>query len=137
MRWVYNAAQDDAGNGTVPTWWSSFFFGTNNVSASDDADGDGYSNYAEYVFGTDPTNAASQLDFTVTSVPGNLVSVKFSPYQGGRTYQLLTSTDLANPEWLALTNQPSVDTNGIGSFTVPRPPTTNFSFYRLSATITP
>jgi hypothetical protein len=137
MRWDYSVSQDNPGNGIVPQWWSSFFFGTNNVSGSDDSDGDGYSNYAEYVFGTDPTDPASHLNFTVTPISGNMLSVKFSPYQGGRAYQLMTSSDLTNPAWLALTNQPTVDTNGIGTFTVPRPPSPNFSFYRLSATITP
>ncbi len=137
MRWDYTVSQDNSGNGSTPQWWSSFFFGTNNVTGSDDSDGDGYSNYAEYVFGTDPTDPASQLNFTVTPIAGNKISVAFSPYQGGRAYQLLTSSDLTNPNWLALTNQPTVDTNGIGTFTVPRSGSANSSFYRLSGTITP
>jgi uncharacterized repeat protein (TIGR01451 family) len=136
MRWVYNSAQDNPGNGNVPAWWSTFFFGTNNVPASDDSDGDGYSNYAEYIFGTDPTNAASSLNFTVTPVAGNMVSVKFSPYQGGRSYHLQISTNLEDSLWLSLTNVPAVDTNGIGSFTVPQP-SPDMNFYRLSATLTP
>jgi len=134
MQWVYDTAQDNATNGTIPAWWTSFFFGTNNVSASADEDGDGYSNYAEYVFGTDPTNAASALSFTVTAKAGTAVSVKFAPYQGGRVYQLLSSTDLTNPQWLTLTNVPTVDTNGNGVFTVTQP-VTSPSFFRLSATL--
>jgi hypothetical protein len=51
-------------------------------------DGDGYSNYAEYVLGTDPTDAASYLSFAVTPVSSNVLSVTFSPCQGGRDYQL-------------------------------------------------
>ncbi|HUD45605.1 MAG TPA: hypothetical protein VMR33_02190 [Candidatus Baltobacteraceae bacterium] len=136
MRWVYDAAQDIPTNGTLPAWWSTFYFGTNIVNGSADADGDGYSNYAEYVFGTDPTNALSKLIFTVAPLPGNMVSVSFSPYQGGRVYQLLSSPTLDNPQWLTLTNVPSVNTNGYGVFTLQKPSPTA-SFYRLSATLSP
>ncbi len=136
MRWVYDAAQDNPGSGAVPAWWSSFYFGTNNVSGSADSDGDGYSNYAEYVFGTDPTDPSSKLVFAVTPLAGNMVSVNFSPYQGGRAYQLLTTTNLADPQWLTLTNTATVDTNGNGVFSV-TPPNPGGSFYRLSATLSP
>jgi hypothetical protein len=136
MRWIYDDAQDNPTNGTLPAWWSTFFFGTNNVSGSADEDGDGYSNFAEYVFGTDPTNAASALVFTVAPLAGNMVSVKFSPYQGGRVYQLLSTTNLDNPQWLTLTNVPTVDTNGNGVFTVAQP-NPSAGFYQLSATLSP
>jgi uncharacterized repeat protein (TIGR01451 family) len=137
MQWVYDVAQDSPTNGTVPAWWANFYFGTNNnASGSADPDGDGYSNFAEYVFGTDPTDPTSRLNFNVTPLAGNRVSVSFSPYQGGRTYQLLTATDLSNPQWMALTNTPTVDANGNGVFTVTQPGAAN-AYYRLSATLAP
>ena len=133
MMWVYSAGQDST-PGVLPGWWTTFYFGTNVPSASADPDGDGYSNYAEYVFGTDPTNAASKLSFTVAPLTGNTVSVSFSPYQGGRDYQLLSTANLANPQWTALTNTPTVDSNGNGVFTVTG---TNVvgTFYRLAASV--
>jgi len=136
MRWVYDVAQDSPTNGAIPAWWTSFYFGTNNVSGSADADGDGYSNFAEFVFGTDPTDASSKLVFTVKPLAGNMVSVNFSPYQGGRVYQLLSSTNLLNPQWLTLTNVATVDTNGNGVFTLTQPSATA-GFYRLSAALSP
>ncbi len=136
MRWVYNAAQDNPTNGAIPAWWASFYFGTNNVSGSADTDGDGYSNFAEYVFGTDPTDPTSKLNFTVSPLAGNMVSVKFSPYQGGRVYQLLSNTNLLNPQWLALTNTATVDTNGNGVFILTQPDP-DAGYYRLSATLSP
>lgn len=136
MRWVYDPAQDDPTNGNVPAWWATFYFETNNVSGSADEDGDGYSNFAEYVFGTDPTDPASKLSFTVSPQADDMVSVNFSPYQGGRVYQLLSSTNLINPQWLALTNTATVDTNGNGVFIVTQP-NPAASFYRLSATLSP
>jgi len=139
MMWVYNASQDYSSNGVVPAWWANFYFGTNvngSVSGSADPDGDGYSNYAEYVFGTDPTDATSHLNFTVSPVSSNAVAVTFSPCQSGRAYQLEASTNLASPLWTTLTNGLTQNTNGSGTFTVTQ---TNAAaaFYRLSAQIIP
>ncbi len=72
----------------------------------------------------------------MTPLAGNMVSVNFSPYQGGRAYQLLTTTNLADPQWLTLTNTATVDTNGNGVFSVTQP-NPGGSFYRLSATLSP
>jgi hypothetical protein len=62
--------------------------------------------------------------------------VTFSPWQGGRAYQLQAAADLADPVWTTLTNGYTVGTNGSGVFTVTQ---TNSiaSFYRLSAQIIP
>jgi len=139
MMWVYIAAQDYPTNGSVPAWWANFYFGTNvngYVSGSADANGDGYSNYADYVFGTDPTDAGSRLSFTVTPVSSNVLSVTFSPWQGGRAYELQAAADLANPVWITLTNGYTVGTNGSGAFTVTQTNSSG-SFYRLSAQIIP
>jgi uncharacterized repeat protein (TIGR01451 family) len=139
-RWVYDFGQDNAAAGTVPAWWANFFFGTNASNpaisgASADPDGDGYSNYAEYVLGTDPTSASSHLQFQVTPGPSTNVTVTFAPYQGGRVYQLQSSSTLANPAWVTLTNTPSVNTNnGCGVFTVGQTPGATV-FYRLSANL--
>jgi len=139
MKWVYITAQDDSGNGKVPAWWANFYFGTNANGYADgsaDADGDGYSNFAEYVLGTDPTDATSHLNFTASLVSSNVTAVNFTPWQGGRSYQLQTSVDLINPVWITLTNNYTVGENGSGNFIL----TTDGSsgpFYRLSAGIAP
>jgi uncharacterized repeat protein (TIGR01451 family) len=137
MMWMYDPAQDNPTNGSVPGWWANYYFGAGaNVSGSADADGDGYSNYAEYVFGTNPTDASSHLNFSVTPETGNAVSVTFSPWQGGRAYQLQTATDLSTGAWVTLTNTASVNANGDGVFTVAQPNSAG-SFYRLSAQVLP
>jgi uncharacterized repeat protein (TIGR01451 family) len=139
MMWSYVAAQDYPTNGVVPAWWANFYFGANangSVSGSADPDGDGYDNYAEYVFGTDPTDAASHLNFSVAAGPGNSVIVTFSPCQGGRAYELEAVTNLANPAWITLTNGFTVTTNGAGVFTV-QPGNASGVIYRLSAQVIP
>jgi hypothetical protein len=136
MRWVYDPAQDNTTGDALPAWWSSFYFGTNVVSGSADSDGDGYSNYAEYVFGTDPTDPDSHLVFTVEASAGDAVTVKFLPYEDGRIYQLLSTTNLNNPQWLALTNVATVDTNGNGVFTVTHA-APGYALYILSAAVAP
>ncbi len=141
-RWVYEAGQDIAAGGTVPAWWANFYFGANAgnpaiAGPSADPDGDGYSNYAEYVLGTDPTSASSHLQFQVTPGPSTNVTVTFAPYQGGRVYQLQSSSTLANPSWGTLTNAPALNTNnGSGFFTVGQTPGATV-FYRLSASMAP
>jgi hypothetical protein len=137
MQWVYDPTQDYPTNGSVPAWWANFYFGTNaSVSGSADPNGDGYSNYADYVFGADPTNPSSFLNFSVSSGPGGLVTVTFSPWQGGRTYALQCTADLSSGAWFTLTNTVTVNTNGDGVFTVTQPNPSS-AFYRLSAQIPP
>jgi uncharacterized repeat protein (TIGR01451 family) len=116
VRWSYNLSQDTPTNGSVPIWWSDFYFG-GSASGSADADRDGYSNYDEYVLGTDPTSASSTLQFCVTPGPATN-TVAFSPWQGGRLYQLLSSTNLA-AGWQTLTNAPVETVNGGGVFSIP------------------
>ena len=135
MMWVYDPAQDHTAVGTVPGWWANYFFGLGAVvDGSADPDGDGYSNYAEYVFGTNPLDPTSYLRFSVIPGPDGVVSVTFSPFQGGRAYQLQTATDLSTGTWATVTNSVSVNTNGNGVFTLTQPNASG-SFYRLSAQV--
>jgi len=43
----------------LPTWWQLFYFGHANVDPDHDADGDGFTNYEEYLFATDPMDSDS------------------------------------------------------------------------------
>ena len=136
VRWVYDPSQDSPTNGSVPAWWATYFFGPNaSVSGSADSDGDGYSNYAEFVFGTDPTNPSSHLNFAVT-FSNSVVTATFTPWQGGRAYELQSAADLSAGVWVTLTNSVTVDTNGNGVFTVTQP-NAAASFYRIAAQIIP
>jgi len=141
-RWVYDVSQDNPASGSLPAWWANFYFGGNATNAaiggaSADPDGDGYSNYEEYVLGTDPTSSSSHLQFVVAPGPSTNVTVTFAPCQGGRVYQLQSSSTLENPVWVTLTNTPAVNTNdGSGIFTVGQTPGATV-FYRLAASLAP
>ena len=133
-RWVYELSQDSSTNGTVPAWWADFYF-NGNVSGAADPFGVGYSNFAEYVLGADPTSKSGQLLFTVAPGPSTNTTVSFAPFQGGRIYQIQCATNLVNPAWVTLTNQPAQNPNdGSGFFTVGRSPG-KVVFYRLAVSL--
>jgi uncharacterized repeat protein (TIGR01451 family) len=132
VKFSYNLGQDKLSNGSIPGWWLQYFFGTNNVAAAADSDGDGYSNYTEYVLGTTPNDPASHLAFSVQNGT-NGVTIAFAPYQGGRVYQLQYRADL-NSAWVTLAATPSVGANGVGTFTV-APNLTGF--FRLQVSVAP
>jgi subtilisin family serine protease len=52
------AAQDSDGDG-VPDWWESLYFNHLSYDGSDDPDGDGFSNAAEFADRADPTDGLS------------------------------------------------------------------------------
>ncbi len=134
MRWSYLTSQDIPTDGTVPGWWSGYYFG-GNVNAALDPDGDGYSTYAEYVLGTDPTNFLSRLTMNIQRTPSGLLAT-FAPCQGGRTYELLVATNLSASIWGTLSLSPA-QAGGQGSFSITNSGSLGPRFYRLSVHLTP
>ncbi len=126
--------QDSDGDG-IPDWWMMKYFGHATASAADnsrpqdDADGDGFSNLAEYLTGSDPTDPQSCLRLEISSFisdPPNLTMTW--PAVPGKTYQLQFKTNLNDPSWQVvgdLVAHPGV------SATVPVTPPTGY--YRIVA----
>jgi hypothetical protein len=88
---------------TSDDWKIAFFGSVTNASAADnaDADGDGALNWQEYLAGTNPTNAASCLQFTSAAFSGasvNGVAINWLTAPG-RTYVLESSPTLENAAW--------------------------------------
>jgi hypothetical protein len=69
-----------------------------NAAPGADPDGDGFNNYAEFISGTNPTNALSLLKVqsVSTSVSGTLVTWQGST---GKHYQLMSRTNVASGTW--------------------------------------
>lgn len=93
----------DANHNGISDAWENYYFGAaeTNRTQFTDSDGDGMSDYAEFIAGTDPTNAASKFIFLPTPMPTNqVVQLKWSAIPG-RQYQLENSSNLVN--WMPLT----------------------------------
>jgi hypothetical protein len=103
--------------------WEKYYFGsvTTNRTRLTDTDGDGMTDYQEFIAGTDPTNAASKLIFLSASVQTNsAVEFKWSAVPG-RSYQVFGSTDLVSwapvSDWMQATVSPMsfIATNAAGA----------------------
>jgi len=103
---------DADGDGMADVWETQYFGDTNavNGAAGIDRDGDGYSNLAEYILGTDPTQASSVFKVLVTLSGGRAV-VSFTTieasgaaYSGkNRYYDLQSTANLLTGPWVNVT----------------------------------
>ena len=119
----------------LPIAWELTYFGHTGVDSNADPDGDGMSNYQEYVAGTDPTSANSDLYISAiaeASGPTVTLTWKSTPT---RLYYILRTSSLAIPVW---------EDSGLGLISPNPGSTTTRSFtdttghyYRIKAVIPP
>lgn len=93
---------DSDGDG-LPDDWENFHFGSLINTATNDVDGDGFNNLAEYQAGTVPAASADSLRLLTIERTGNVADIHFASAPG-RQYTVLWSDDLQN--WQAVTNPP-------------------------------
>ncbi len=91
---------DSHSNG-IPDWWAWQYFGTLDVSPTNDPDEDDYNNGDEYVALTDPTNALSHFPYLLVSAVTNLsgelaLQLEINPTSPQRVYDLFWATNLMN-----------------------------------------
>lgn len=85
----------------LPDDWENFYFGNLSQGANDDPDGDGASNLAEYLAGTNPNEAASVLRIVSIEAAPGVTSLRFQ-FAASRRYTLEYSGDLQR--WSAVTD---------------------------------
>ena len=121
-------------------------FGGKEYDPFADYDGDGRSNYAEYLAGTNPFDASDRLEVRSIAVAEGKAALSFE-YVGGHVYGVRAAKDLSNPEWLAQkvrTSEegaeleqvvPSADPDGAGEATIWMTPAADATqgFYVLEA----
>ena len=114
--------------------WSTQYLLTQGPDGDDD--GDGNSNYFEFVAGLVPTDASSVFKTAASSVPGQLNQLKIviSPIIGGRTYTVKSSTALNPANWIPLSN-PTVSDDGNERTVIDTAATEERKFYRIEINI--
>ncbi|HXJ59589.1 MAG TPA: thrombospondin type 3 repeat-containing protein [Verrucomicrobiae bacterium] len=134
---VLNVGNDDfaryAGDGLNDAW-QVLHFGEDNPSAlaSADPDGDGYSNAAEYVTGTDPAdpNSHFRLRLLPFDTPGSPLRIGISPWRADRTYVVEKREQLDSGEFVPLT-QSDVALDSFERIVTDLTATNRTSFYRV------
>lgn len=91
----------DADGDSLPDWWERWHHGDlAAVSATNDVDGDGLTEIAEYGANSDPGDAASRLELRAVDVPGDgSVGFDVTVYPG-RLYRLHYADVVAPTGWL-------------------------------------
>ena len=99
--WFLLEADNDF-DGMPNTYENAHGLDPNNAAdASQDADGDGLTNFQEYLAGTNPQDAKSNLRITAFSRSGASALVNFFVVTG-KTYQLEYKNSLSDPSWTSI-----------------------------------
>lgn len=94
------AVTDDNFDGLDDAFQRAYFpvFTAPAAAPGTDFDGDTFNNYAEYIAGSNPTNAASYLKIQSVTTAGNGTTVRW-PSAAGKRYQVSFRTNLFNAPW--------------------------------------
>lgn len=109
---------------------------TNGLSLrTDDADGDGFNNLQEFLFGTTPVSANGAL--VTPTASGDKLVLRWLQRESGATYTLKRSATLTTESWVPAVQIPILDPDQTGAptdydcFTVTLPTTGGAQFFRI------
>jgi Glycosyl hydrolases family 28/Bacterial TSP3 repeat len=123
---------DSDGDGLPDDWEQQYFGSATGADPNADTDGDGVSNYAEFVAGTNPLDPSDHLAPTSVSFDGTTVTLTFRTVPLKR-YQLQYTDDLAGGIWTNLGNIRAADSNSL--VVTDTPGAVVRRFYRLQVLI--
>jgi len=124
---ILTVLADSNGNGIPDVWESTYFGSPTGADRDADSDGDGLSNRAEYLAGTDPTNKLSYLKVEQISPTGGAL-ITFQAVSN-RTYTVEYKDGLDAPAWARLTDVVARKVDWTATATDPAPGTNRY--YRL------
>jgi hypothetical protein len=110
-------ALPDSDNDGLPDDWESTYFPGTGADPNADSDGDGMSNLAEYLAGTDPTNKASNLRVDLETLPN--AAVIHVGALANKTYTVQYTDSLESGFWQRLGDIPAYTTNHMESLVDP------------------
>ena len=94
-------APSAVGTNGLPIAWMLTYFGTTNVNADADPDGDGVPNMQEYLAGTNPNDGSDRLAITAfAAAPGGTLTTLTWKSSLTRCYFLEKNLDLTTSLWL-------------------------------------
>lgn len=94
------------GDGIPDTWAYQYSGNATGVVASADSDDDGYTNYQEYMFGTNPTNAQSRFEFSCSAPADKNYAGLYFTTATERDYTIEYRTSLTDGSWKPLFTMP-------------------------------
>jgi hypothetical protein len=128
---VLTVLADHDRDGMADVWETAHGFSTNNAAdALMDADGDGMTNLAEFIAGTDPTDPRSYLQVERPQ-PGPPFTLSFQAISN-RAYSVQFTEILPAAGWNDLTNLPGRATNHVERVIDPKPGAVRFYRLRVS-----
>lgn len=123
----------DTDHDGLPDDWERFWFGDQSATVDGDPDGDGQSNWAEFLAGTDPTQASSYLHVLTSHFDGEGSAVLRFPIAPSRHYRIEVSSDLTawNPGFGQLTYSEKGIAEWVGQSPIVGPGRPAAAFYRV------
>jgi hypothetical protein len=120
---------DSDGDGTPDEWEARYGLASGNSADGQlDTDGDGMLNWQEYIAGTDPTNALSNLKFTTLVSSNGTLRLAFEAVSN-KTYAVQYKGALNDPAWQTLVQTIATRTNRTETGLYPQASTNRF--YRI------